>query len=199
MPYVYIMTNPAYEGYVKIGATKDNPEKRREELSRPEGVMFPFEVYAYYETKNNLRDKALHRLIDQLNPELRVNKRREFYKLTPSEAYKIIEAIADFNGEKDKLYLVANDSTKKDDKKKRKPAIDYIKCGMPEGSEFTFIYDESIKIYVLDGRHVEYNGKKTSISAAANQLLGYNYKVDGTLYFKYKDRLVCEYYKDLYK
>ena len=84
MPYIYIMTNPAYEGYVKIGSTNNGKndksvEERRQELSHPEGVMFPFEVYAYYKTDNVVPDKSIHELIDTINPELRANKRREFY------------------------------------------------------------------------------------------------------------------------
>lgn len=202
MSYIYIMTNPVYEGYVKIGSTDEDVEKRRLALSQPSGVMFPFEVYAVYETKKSLQDKSLHRLIDKLNPELRVNKKREFYKLTPSEAYEILEAIAEIAGETDKLHLVGIDSDSEDKaKRKKRPPIDYVKCGIPVGAEFEYIYNPEIKIKVLDGRHVEYKGKQTFISAVANTLLERkpNRGVDGTLYFKYKGRLVCEYYKDLYK
>ena len=32
MGYIYIMTNPAYDGYVKIGSTDKSVEQRRAEL-----------------------------------------------------------------------------------------------------------------------------------------------------------------------
>ena len=38
MSFIYIMTNPAYPGYVKIGATQRDVELRRKELSSQTGV-----------------------------------------------------------------------------------------------------------------------------------------------------------------
>ncbi len=59
--YIYIMTNPA--------------------------LPYDYEVYATYETAGNLEDKKLHKLIDNLNPDLRITKSREFFIMSPEDAY----------------------------------------------------------------------------------------------------------------
>lgn len=67
---IYILTNPSFPKYVKIGYS-DNVNKRLEELNRSECIPFAFRLYAYYKVENRLSDKKVHELIDGLNPELR--------------------------------------------------------------------------------------------------------------------------------
>ena len=68
--YIYILTNPSFENYIKIGYAT-NIEKRLEELNRSECIPFAFRVYATYEVETTLSDKKVHGIIDQLNPHLR--------------------------------------------------------------------------------------------------------------------------------
>ncbi len=189
MPYICIMTNPAYEGYVKIGATDKEAEKRRIELSTPPGVMFPFETYAYYETPNSLEDKTLHKIIDRINPELRVNKRREFYKMTASDAYELLEGIAEITGTKDSLIMVSDKNVEPLPVKKKKPPFSFKSAHIPSGSTISYTEDEDIKATVIGDqkKNVRYDGKSYSLSELAQLLLGYNHPVQGTLYFKYQD------------
>jgi len=90
--YIYIMTNPALTNMVKIGYATD-VEERRKQLSGT-ALPYDYEVYATYETAGNLEDKKLHSLIDLLNPKLRVSKHREFYIMTPEDAFAMLTAIA---------------------------------------------------------------------------------------------------------
>ena len=76
MGYIYIMTNPALKDMVKIGYAAD-VEVRRQQLSTT-ALPYEYEVYATYETSGSLEDKKLQKLIDNLNPDLRVSKNREF-------------------------------------------------------------------------------------------------------------------------
>lgn len=98
--YIYIMTNPALINMVKIGYAT-NVEERRKQLSTT-ALPYEYEVYATYETNGNLEDKKLHQLIDDLNADLRVSKNREFYVMTPEQAYQLIEAIAIISGSTNK-------------------------------------------------------------------------------------------------
>lgn len=82
--------------------------------------------------------------------------------------------------------------------RKRRPPMDYLKCGIPVGAVFEYIKDPSEKVTVLDGRHVEYKGQKTYISSVAKELLGGNYNVAGQLYFLYNGILVNEYYQNMF-
>ncbi len=67
---IYILTNPSFPEYVKIGYA-DDIEKRLLRLNRSECVPFAFRIFATYDVENRLSDKEVHKLIDQLNPNLR--------------------------------------------------------------------------------------------------------------------------------
>ena len=67
---IYILTNPSFPDYVKIGYAKDL-EKRMNQLNRSEAIPYAFRAYAIYEVNSNLTDLVLHEMIDKLNPDLR--------------------------------------------------------------------------------------------------------------------------------
>ena len=94
--YIYIMTNPCLNGMVKIGYAND-VEARRRQLSTT-ALPYEYEIYVTYETSGKLEDKKLHKLIDDLNPDLRVSKNREFFVMSAEDAYELLEAIATISG-----------------------------------------------------------------------------------------------------
>lgn len=109
---IYILTNPSFPKYVKIGYS-NNVNKRLEELNRSECIPFAFRLYAYYKVQNRLSDKKVHELIDGLNPELRsvenINgkeRKREFYAMPKEQAYSILKSIAAINNLESNLVLV---------------------------------------------------------------------------------------------
>ena len=109
---IYILTNPSFPEYVKIGYA-DNVERRLKELNRSECTPFAFRLYAYYEVSTRLYDLKIHEMIDKLNPNLRSiddiegKKRiREFYAMDVEEAYSILESIATINGLEENLHKV---------------------------------------------------------------------------------------------
>ena len=184
--YIYIMTNPALKGMVKIGFATD-VEVRRQQLSTT-ALPYEYEIYATYETSGNLEDKKLHKMIDNLNPDLRVSKNREFFVLEPEDAYELLESIATISGTKDKLKKVKIIESKK--QHIRKPPINYAKCGIPIGAELVFIEDPSIVVTVVDDRKVQYGDEITSLSAISQSVKGY--PTAGPQYFTYKGRKVSD-------
>lgn len=111
MGVIYILTNKAFSNLVKIGYA-DDLSKRVAQLNSSDALPYPFEVYAYYTVPSRLTDLKLHGLIDKLNPSLRtrsvVNGRtrvREFFELSPEDAYSILEAIAEISDTKNHLVL----------------------------------------------------------------------------------------------
>lgn len=46
--FIYILTNPSFPQYVKIGYTK-NLQERLKELNNSTCIPFAFRIYAYYE------------------------------------------------------------------------------------------------------------------------------------------------------
>lgn len=172
--YIYIMTNPALSGMVKIGYAKD-VEARRQQLSTT-ALPYEYEIYATYETSGKLEDKQLHKLIDNLNPDLRVSKNREFFVMTSDEAYELLEAIAIISGTPHKLKRKQDDSTVPTTtetlQRVKNPVINFAKCGIPIGAVLTYVEDPSITVTVASERKVQYGNELTSLSAIVEGVQG---------------------------
>ena len=186
--YIYIMVNPALQNMVKIGYAAD-VEARRKQLSTT-ALPYDYEVYATYATSGQLEDIKLHKMIDQLNPDLRVSKNREFFVMSADEAYELLEALATISGTKDKLRTTKKEIQKQSEHIKR-PPINFTKCGIPIGAELVFTEDPDIKVTVVEERKVQYNDEITSLSAVAGSLKNVK-SIQGSLYFTYKGKLITE-------
>ncbi len=186
MGYIYIMTNPCLQDMVKIGSA-DNVEERRKSLSTT-ALPYEYEVYATYQTSGTLDDKKLHKMIDNLNPNLRVSPKREFYVMTPEEAYELLEIIATISGTTNKLKRIKVPKAKKQQVKK--PPVNFKLCDIPIGAELVFTKDPSIVVKVSSDRKVEYNGELTSLSRISDDFFGYS--TSGPLFFTYNGELVSD-------
>lgn len=202
--YIYILTNPSFPDYVKIGYA-DDVESRVKQLNRSAATPYAFRIYATYETEARLTDLSLHAMIDKLNPDLRSRdeidgkKRvREFYSMTAEDAYGIFEAMAEIHGTQDRLRLytasksdVKQEAVARDIAMQKRSKFEFALLGIPVGAELEFIHDRSIKVTVLDEkRHVSYNGEEWTLSALAKVLLKRNGTVQGTLHFSYNGETI---------
>ena len=197
---IYILTNPSFPDYVKIGFAKDL-EKRMGQLNRSETIPFAFRAYAVYEVESNLTDLVLHDLIDKLNPDLRSienfdgkERKREFYAMTPEDAYALLECIAQISGTEDRLKKMApegheildEETAREVAKEAKRGRFKFSKYEIPVGAIIKYINDPSIEATVVDDRHISYKGVTTSTSALAQELLESDYPVQGTAYFTYE-------------
>ena len=204
--YIYILTNPSFPQYVKIGYATD-VKQRLDELNRSSAVPFAFRVYATYEVDSVLSDKKLHSILDKLNPDLRSQEEidgkkriREFYAMTPEDAYSILEAIAEINNYSHRLKKwKATAAEQKDEQlaqeineqhQERLSPFAFSKCNISVGEEIEFCCQGNANTgtvcTVVDDKHVQYNGEVWSLSGLAKHLLGTKGTVAGPRYFKYK-------------
>lgn len=197
---IYILTNPSFPEYVKIGYAH-NIEKRLRQLNRSETIPFAFRVYAVYSVNSELTDKELHKLIDSLNPDLRTienfdgkERVKEFYAMSAEDAYALLESIAKISGTLDRLKRLTPEgheildeaiATEIKETARRGP-FRFSACNIPIGSEITFIEDSTLRATVVDDRHIEFQGETTSMSALAQKLKGFSHPVQGTLWFTYQ-------------
>lgn len=186
--FIYIMTNPAFKDMVKIGYSID-VEKRRRDLSTT-ALPYEYEIYATYETQGKLEDKKLHKLIDNLNPDLRVSANREFFIMSPEDAYRLLEAIAYISGSENKLVKYKEESEKI--QRIKRPPINFAKCGIPIGAKLKYIENPSIEVTVCSERKVLYNDEEISLSALVKQLKDIEHQIQGPAYFEYEGRLLAE-------
>lgn len=203
--YIYIMTNPSFPEYVKIGYAKD-VKQRLDELNRSSAVPFAFRIYATYEVDSELSDKKLHSILDKLNPELRSTEEingkkrvREFYAMTPEDAYDILDAIAEINGFKHRLkkWKATAEEQKEEETAKeiseahqeRLAPFAFSMCNIAVGEQIEFSCkgndNDGTICTVVDDKHVAYQDETWSLTALAQFFTGKK-PLAGPRFFKYK-------------
>lgn len=201
---VYILTNPSFPDYVKIGYAADI-EKRLAQLNRSECIPFAFRVYATYEVSAPLQDKELHALIDRLNPELRAidtfdgkTRTKEFYAMSAEDAYALLESIAKLSGTMDKLQRLTPEGHEvldeevaaeiHEEAKDRKSPFSFFKCGISVGEEIVLVGHPEVIAKVTDDRQIEYNGRSWSLSALAQKIMQTAYPLQGPVHWTYQGK-----------
>ncbi len=203
---IYILTNPSFEQYVKIGYA-DDVDKRLRQLNRSECIPYAFRKYATYEVDARLSDLKLHTMIDRINPNLRTidnvegkQRVREFYAMSPETAYSILETIAELSGRADKLHLFDPTEVEQQQQElaqeieeehvERLSPFAFSKCNIPVGATITYYNrgneNSGTECVVVDDKTVEYQGRRLSLSALATELTGGKWGVAGPRYFKYQ-------------
>lgn len=189
---IYILTNPSFPDYVKIGYA-DDVQKRLKELNRSECIPFAFRLYAYYKVPRRLTDMKLHQMIDKLNPNLRSieefdgkTRKREFYNMSAADAYSILETIAQITGSEGNLALVEPSAKEvKDDEEAEEirtkrtqtklPKLDWmIEQGLVKpGDEICVISHPEETAKIIDGKRVEYKGQTMSMNVFGCKVTGW--------------------------
>lgn len=215
--FIYILTNPSFPQYVKIGYATD-VQQRLDELNRSTAVPFAFRVYATYEVDSALSDKKLHSILDKLNPELRSTEEvdgkrriREFYDMTPEDAYSILEAIAEINDYRHRLKKWKATATEQREEalaqeineqhQERMAPFTFSMCNIAVGEQIEFCCtgnEHSGELFeVADDKHVTYNGERWSLTALAKCLLNVKWSMAGPKYFKYKGEWINDIRRQL--
>jgi branched-subunit amino acid transport protein len=88
--FVYVLSNEAMPGIVKIGMTARNPEVRLREINSATGVL-PFELEAVIVSRNA---KWTEREVHERLAACRVSKSREFFRIDAAKAKKAVFEVA---------------------------------------------------------------------------------------------------------
>jgi len=183
--YVYVLTNEAMPGLVKIGRTNDLDSRLRGLYVT--SVPFPFECHYAVVVDNaseaNILESKLHNLFD----ENRINPRREFFRVSP-ERVTIAISIGNYKSVQRSLFelqqpeseIVKADIDATIREQTRRSKLKFSKIGIPNGSLLLFIRDNSITCEVINNNYVLYDGQEMSQSAAALKVLQtkYDYHTD---------------------
>jgi hypothetical protein len=165
---IYVLTNEAMPGIVKVGLSTDSVEARITQLSSATGVPLPFECYFAAEVEDCSK---LERTLHQLFSENRVNPKREFFKIDPE---KVVLAISIGDFKEITPGMIAMDKEERDalDKAKaRAPRLRLDAIGINPGDVLTLSRDEKLTATVVEGNKVEFEGETLSLSAAAMKAL----------------------------
>ena len=196
---VYLLTNPVMPDLVKIGRTA-NLEERLRSLSTHSGVPVPFEVFYACEVSDSAK---VERQIHEGFGDHRINPKREFFRINPERILAILKLVElrDVTPAEDVVEdRVEQDSLNRE--RNRRENFKFSILGLKTGSVLTFLRDESIQATVIDDRRISFEGKETSLSSSALEILrtryGYRAKtIAGPQYWCFEGKTLSEMRQEL--
>ena len=190
---VYILTNAAMPGLVKIGTTGGDVAERIKQLDGT-SVPLPFECFYAAEVADAAKvERAIHDAFD----DHRVRKSCEFFKLSPDKPRAIIELLCIKNVTPGfELFTEADDKEALGQAKKRRAVFNFATVGIKPGTVLQSVFDDTITCTVKGERWVEFRGQEHSLSSAALEIahekgLGWS-AIAGPDYWKYEGRTLSE-------
>ena len=175
MGIVYVLVNPAFEQYVKVGRTVDLPQ-RLQQLDNT-SVPLPFRCVFAIQVDDEI---AVERLVHQAFADVRVRTTREFFEV---DAQRVISALRISNGiEVTPKIDIGEDEEAVEALEKNvvpKRVYSFSDAHVATGDILSYAKDESITATVVGNKKIEFEGELTSVSKAALTLLhreGYEWK-----------------------
>jgi hypothetical protein len=172
---IYILTNPAMPGYVKIGQT-GNLQKRLSSLDNT-SLPLPFECYFAMEVQSS---QNVERLLHDTFANQRVRKSREFFEIDPE---RVVSALRLTDGEEvtldDQSDLDSEAKEAIEKTKDRRSPFSFKMIGISEGATLSFYKEEAITCQVLGNNKILFEGQIMSLSASALlicQRMGFQWK-----------------------
>jgi hypothetical protein len=200
MPVVYILTNPAMPGLVKIGCTERTIQDRLRELTASAGVPLPFECFLAVEVDDPWPlESALHDAFG----DNRLNPRREFFELSPDKPAAILKYIQNATGVRTKNVTPSQDVVETpeeqealDSERRRRSGFRFSEVGISKNAVLTSAFDSGQTCEVYDDRKVLFRGEVTSLSKSALTLAhetGRNWSaIQGPQYWNYQGKSLEE-------
>ncbi len=164
---VYVLTNTAMPGLIKIGRTEGDVGNRVKQLDTT-GIPLPFECFYAAEVRDAVAvEQAIHKAFG----DHRIRQNREFFKISPDKAKVIIELLCIRNvtpGEEQ--FVEPGDKAAVAEAKKKRAIFKFSSVGIKPGTVLQSVFDENITCTVAGDRWVEFRGKETSLSSSALEI-----------------------------
>jgi hypothetical protein len=192
MKTVYILTNEAMPGIIKIGWTDNAVEQRMKELDKT-GTPLPFTCfYAKRVDDPRFVESKLHEAFD----EFRIRENREFFRMSADQAKAALE-IASGEDVTPQGDVVETESDKVAlDRERKRTRFNFAQIGIEPGEILEFKKDPSITAKVVENDQIEFRGNITSLSPAALIIvheMGYKWtKIAGPQFWTYKGKTLYE-------
>lgn len=187
---VYLLTNEAMPGLVKIGKTsRCDLEKRMKELFTT-GVPLPFECAYACRVKLSHMDELENALHQAFAPN-RVNKNREFFRISTAQVMpllKLLHYLNDGDATAEVAAEIANELDSEDKAavikaKNRRPPLNFYEMGLTAGDTLCFTQNNEIVCTVASPKRVLFNGEERSLTSVTTELLGSKWGVQPTPYW----------------
>ena len=192
---VYVLANPAMQSCVKIGVTKDLPERMRS-LDQPSSVPLPFEcVYAVKVPNARAWERVLHEVFS----ESRISRKREFFHSDVTAKAALILQTAKLEDVTSTAPLTAPlDETPAETRRQasRRENFSFQMLSIPDGELLQFLSDESVVCMASRQKppKVIFGDEEMTLTEAAARALGRDSTrgIQGPLYWKYQGETLVE-------
>ena len=195
---VYVLTNPAMPGLVKIGKTsRGSVDARLNELYST-GVPVPFEcAFAGKVEDESKVEKAFHSAFGPY----RINPKREFFQIEAEQAIALLELMIvenvtpDFQEEASSVDKEAKAGS--DRLKAKRPVQNFLEMGLPVGADILF-QDGVTTCQIASGRRVSFDGEDFSLTALTQKLLDTDRPLQPSPYWTYQGKRLIDIYEETY-
>jgi hypothetical protein len=170
---VYVLTNPAMPGLVKIGMTTQFEVEARMKQLFGTGVPVPFDCAFACQVKDAHEvEKALHFAFGNV----RINPNREFFKIEPERIIVMLKLLKVDDvtmqvEQKIEAEATLADKESAQQMKDRRPHMKFFELGLPKKS-ILISRDGLAEAEVFDDRKVLFQGQVQSLTAATRKVLG---------------------------
>ena len=195
MSIIYVLTNPAMPGLVKIGkTTRDNPQVRMNELNTT-GVPQSFRCDVAVEVEDERADeleKALHKAFAPY----RKNTSREFFEIEPDQVKAILRTWSD----RDVTPTSQQDDRRsaiQGDNRTRRPNLNFKEMGIPLESKLisTITGEEAT---VITPKKLLFRGEEMSLTGATEKVWTGRPQSGLTRHWEFDGRSLQEIYRETY-
>lgn len=196
--YVYVLTNPAMPGLVKIGMTSQNDPSSRPSQLYSSGVPLPFDTVFMARVEDAAKvETAIHVAFSPY----RINPKREFFSIKPEQAIAVLELlhIPTPQSEISALEGVVPDDEKlaAENFKKRRPNLNFSEMGIPVGATLQFTKGHET-VTVASAKKVWLQEEEVSLTVATRALLGLPYSVAPAPYWTWEGKSLSDLYNQTY-
>ena len=200
---VYMLTNQAMPGLVKIGfTTRDDMESRLKELHTT-AIPLPFKCeYACKTERYKEVETAIHKAL----ADCRIAPNREFFKIDSENLIPLLELLDESMDSDDESVMETVDqlldrteSAVESEKRfqERKPKFRFEELGIPVNAVLTLV-DSDITITVKEGNTVCYDGEIQRLTPLTQKLKGWTTPRRPLSSWLYEGKSLQEMYDDYY-
>lgn len=199
---VYVLTNPAMPGLVKIGKTTQVEVESRMKQLYGTGVPVPFDCTFACQVKNATEvEEALHLAFGMH----RINPNREFFKIEPERVIAILKLLKVDEITEQVEQTIESDISEADKqsaqtlKQAKRPRMNFHQLGIPNGSILTS-KDGKHPAEVVDEKKVRFQDEVCSLTAATRKLLGLpdDYPLQPSPHWTFNGYTIKELYEDFH-
>jgi hypothetical protein len=196
---VYVLTNPAMPGLVKIGKTTQLEVEERMKQLYGTGVPVPFDCAFACQVKDATEvEKALHFAFGNG----RVNPNREFFRIEAERVIAVLKLLkvdditTQFEQQLEADVEAVDKQSAQNLKDTKRPRMNFHELDIPNGSVLVS-KDGQMQVTVVGEKKVDFNGTICSLTAATRKLLGLpdDYPLQPSPHWTFNGKTVKEIYE----